>query len=502
MSSNPRKNRIAFRPTLGDIQLEERVVLNGTSMTSAAAAAEVSALQTGGGTTNGQASLENLTTRQIRQAFLQQFRGTQTALRQFVNSQASALFNDPANRGPNGRLTAEALANFGTNIAGGINAAALRLSAQTSLLPGSSRRLVPELQNALLGSRANSLNTRSLSSRIANLAGTGIANRSQAAFQNAINREINQSFTNSSARLTNFFNTTPLEPPVDRPDDWPASARSRSSWSTKRSPRPITASGPWPTVSGRTRQRPCSTRQARSIRRIWPASNSSSPMHWGRPPSKPVASSRSSRMRRQPWVRNSSPPSSAAASTPSPACRAPVSSTAFRACSPPERVREGPRRSLPTRSIQDSRTRSRTSFQNFTTPLNNFFGVTPTTGTGGTFTLPNGFFQTGSTFPSVFGSQFTGGTFNNGFNNGFATTGSGFPGFGTAPTGFNTGFGTGFNNFTNSLNQQFGFTQPTINTGIGTGIGRRASAPALVRASELAPPLVPRSAPTAQPTTL
>ena len=210
MSTNPRKNRITFRPTLGDIQLEERVVLNGTSMTSAAAAAEVSALQTGGGTSSRQTSLENLTTRQIRQAFLQQFRGTQTALRQFVNSQASALFNDPANRGPNGRLTAEALANFSTNIAGGINAAALRLSAQTSLLPGSSRRLVPELQNALLGSRPNSLNASSLSSRIANLAGTGLANRSQTAFQNAINREINRSFTNSSARLTNFFTTTRL----------------------------------------------------------------------------------------------------------------------------------------------------------------------------------------------------------------------------------------------------------------------------------------------------
>jgi len=105
-----------------------------------------------------------------------------------------------------------------------------------------------------------------------------------------------------------------------------------------------------------------------------------------------------------------------------------------------------------------------TAFQNFSTPLNTFFGVTPTTGPGGAFQLPTGFFQNNATFPSVFGSQFNTPLFNNGFNNGFVTTGSGFPGFGTAPTGFNTAFGTGFNNFVGTLNQQFGLTQPSFGT--------------------------------------
>jgi len=107
-----------------------------------------------------------------------------------------------------------------------------------------------------------------------------------------------------------------------------------------------------------------------------------------------------------------------------------------------------------------------------TSPLATFLGVTSAIGNGGTVALPNGFFQSGATLPSVLGSQFMNTSFNSGFDNGFATTGTGFPGFGTAPVDFNTGFSTSFNNFANTFNQQFGIQVPTFGFGTGTvGVG-------------------------------
>src|SRR5262249_14751757 len=89
-----------------------------------------------------------------------------------------------------------------------------------------------------------------------------------------------------------------------------------------------------------------------------------------------------------------------------------------------------------------------TAFQNLVTPLGQFF---QTTGLSN-MTLPTN----GLTSP--FGSAFTGNTFFNGFDNGFATgTTPGFIGFGTAPTGFNTNFAPGFNSAVSNFNTSVGF---------------------------------------------
>src|SRR6516225_49408 len=70
---------------------------------------------------------------------------------------------------------------------------------------------------------------------------------------------------------------------------------------------------------------------------------------------------------------------------------------------------------------------------------------------------------------SSLGSLFSGSSFNNGFNDGFATgTNIGFIGFGQAPSAFNTNFGTGFNNFVTTVNQHLGFN-PAVDSG-GTGV--------------------------------
>ena len=61
---------------------------------------------------------------------------------------------------------------------------------------------------------------------------------------------------------------------------------------------------------------------------------------------------------------------------------------------------------------------------------------------------------------SVFAPTFTNSNAFSGFNSGF---GSGFPGFGTAPTsGFNSNFGNGFNNTINPGTTTFGFAAPSI----------------------------------------
>jgi hypothetical protein len=70
-----------------------------------------------------------------------------------------------------------------------------------------------------------------------------------------------------------------------------------------------------------------------------------------------------------------------------------------------------------------------------------------------------------SGFTSPFGSQFTGSSFENGFNNGFATdTKSGFVGLGTAPSAFNTNVGTGFNNTVSTVSQGLGLVLGSTGT--------------------------------------
>lgn len=464
MSIHPRKNRITFRPTLGDIYLEERVVLNGTSTSSFATVVEITPIQPPTAIGNNQAGLENLTTRQIRQAFRQQFRGTQSSLREFVTSQTRALFNDPANFDANGRLTSEALANFNANVAGGINAAAFRLSAQTSLLPSAGRRLVPSLQNSLLGSQTNSL-----LSRIGSLTNSTSAGQSQLSLQNAISRQINQSFTNNSARFTNFFNparlsrlsvdaTTGQRIPLSQFLVNQAFDQTNNAFGAlANNVGPIARSALFDATGTFNPQSLAAFQQQFANALATAAFQTGSLLSLF-----PNAAATLGPQLQSAFFGSGIDPVTGQPSR-----------SFFNGFSGVFPTGTGTGGTTPFTSdafntgFQNAFT---TAFQGFTTPLNNFFGIQPTTGTGG-FTLPNGFFQTGATFPSVFGSQFTGNTFNNGFNNGFVSTGSGFPGFGTAPTGFNTGFGTGFNNFSNNFNQQFGLTLPTFGTSLGTGTG-------------------------------
>jgi hypothetical protein len=100
-----------------------------------------------------------------------------------------------------------------------------------------------------------------------------------------------------------------------------------------------------------------------------------------------------------------------------------------------------------------------TAFGNLANTLNQFLGTTPIP----TMNLPT------TTTAGVFSPTFTGNTFENGFLGGF---GSGFAGFGMAPSTLNTNFGTGFNSFVSTANPALGFITPPIvvSTGSGTGV--------------------------------
>src|SRR5262249_43576829 len=69
MSIHPRKQRLAFRPTLDDMRLDDRIVLNAASAT---AAAHVATMQTGGGAVSGHAGSGNLTGQQVTSSMANQ----------------------------------------------------------------------------------------------------------------------------------------------------------------------------------------------------------------------------------------------------------------------------------------------------------------------------------------------------------------------------------------------------------------------------------------------
>lgn len=148
MSASPRKNRVAFRPALNDILLEERVVLNATPRSAMIGAGAWDAAR------NTQYVLHA-----VHRSYLNQLQTSQRFLTQFANQQAAALYQTPGNLGPDGRVTLDALENYGNSMAGGINATVFRLSSQISLLPESGRAL-NAIQYSFMGPQANSLASR------------------------------------------------------------------------------------------------------------------------------------------------------------------------------------------------------------------------------------------------------------------------------------------------------------------------------------------------------
>jgi len=436
MSNVPRNNRFAFRPTLNEGVLEERVVLNGARMIHALATTQV---QTGATTGVG-----NVTVRQLYSSYLQQLRSATENLKLYVNNQVALLYQ-------NGQPTAQQRTDFNANVQGAINATALQLSSQYSLLPNASRRLLPTIQNALLGSGRNSL-----SSQIQNIAQSDRLSRSGLTLQNAMDRRINVTASLSRAQLSNFFNTTNFrrlsvdqtgqQIPLGQFLGSQLVSQVNNTFGSLAGSFPNAASGLF--ANGTTPTTDSVT-----------AFNQQASGALGT-----AAFQLGSALSVIPNAMTALGPQlqSALFATGTNATTGLANNSLLSGL-----------QGLPFTTAASSnefntaaQTTFGSNFGNVVSPLFSFFGLqTPAAGANGqpNFTLPSG------PFNSVLGQQFTGNTFNSGFNNGFGT---GFVGFGQSPTGFNSNFGTGFNNFIGTGNTQLGFNNPTFGTGSTFGFGQ------------------------------
>ena len=138
-----------------------------------------------------------LTVAELRHAYDQQVRSATTALRREMKAEVQQL------RANGSTATSQQLADFDATMAGAINATALSLSSQASLLPNSATRLVPAIQNTLLGSGPNSL-----VSRLSTVTQSSQDNGTLANLQSVLSRQINTASRQNVAELNHFFNTT------------------------------------------------------------------------------------------------------------------------------------------------------------------------------------------------------------------------------------------------------------------------------------------------------
>jgi len=483
MSRNPRKNRVAFRPTLDDGRLEDRVVLNA-----AATSAPWMGLlrgpvgQAGQPSQPGQPSLPQFPglpgqvgrlvgrlsrgdlaeARQLNTLYQQQFRDAEQALQQFAGSQIAAAYANSANLGPDGRLTAQALSDLQNNLNGALDAVAFQVSSQAALLPGATRGdLLSNLQNGLLGTGRNSL-----ASRIATTLNSSRFANSQATLQDAVNRQINSGFFGNQLQLDRFLTRTPLTnlsvdatgqriPITQFMGNQAAQQINNTLGTFANNIGPVARSALFDSTTGAFNPQAVSGFQQQFNNALNTAAFQTGNLLSLFPNSSSLRSQIGTAFFDNGVNATTGLPNTSFANT-----LAGVFPT-----------NTGPNSSPFTSDMFNTAFQNgfTNAFQNFSTPLNNFFGIQPTNGTG-TSALPSGFFQSGSTFPSVFGSQFNTSSFNNGFNNGFLANGSGFPGLGTVPTGFNNAFGTGFNNFVNTTNLGMGFPGSSIGLGGTPGI--------------------------------
>jgi hypothetical protein len=455
MRAKPRSDRKAFRPSMIGAPLEERVVLSSTPVW-------MTFLRGPAGGPSGPSDPSGLTARDLATTYNQQFNAARDALRQFVHDQIATLYGAD-NLGPNGRPTQEALAAFNHNVAGALNATALGLSSQVALLPGSAERLIPTLQQSLLGD-----DLRSLAGRVGRQIGTPWGISSPRLLQNSLDRLINSNFATGSRQVSVFLRspglasqaidpTTGLQVPLSQYIGTQAAQQLNNTFGTlANSVGPLAQSTLFDPTGAFNAQGVEAFRQ-QYANALNTAAYQANGILSILPNSSPIRSQ----------LQSSFFGTGTGGGTGTP------TGNFFNALTGVFPTGTGPN---PTPFTMNE---FNTAFQNgFTSAFQNFNGVVGpflnggTPGSGGGTQLPSGFFQNGATFPSVFGPQFTGGAFNNGFNNGFATTGTGFPGFGTAPTGFNQAFGTGFNNFITNVNSLGGITGPLLGTpGTGTGSG-------------------------------
>lgn len=439
MKTLSRKNRLAFRPSICDeaTTLESRVVLTATvrmiPLTPPPAAPP----------TNG---ASGLTRQQLQTAFNQQFRGATRDLRAAVNTQIAQLYS-------NGRPTQQQVNNFNAYVGGLVNATSFRLSSQSALLPGS-QRLIQNLQNSLLSSTSTSL-----VSRVGALTSNSRTIASQGGLRSALNLQFDRTMSNNLTRLGDYFKTTPIARLAVDSSGQRVSLQNyigsqivnqyaNTAGALAQSIPTVGFASLFPnTVPGGTLTTPSPAAlgafQSQFMQGLGVATaqlGNSLNLLSG-------ASSTVFPQLQQAFYGGMSTPSTGTGTAQSNLFQQLVG---FR----------------PTDQTFNTDVNSafKLNLQSVSNSVNTFLGMP----TGQNVSLPTSQFNLtpngGSFFNSFAGQDGS----NVGFNNGF---GSGFIGFGQAPSTFNSSFSTGFNSTVSNLNNTFGFMAPPLSTSTGNSGG-------------------------------
>lgn len=466
-----RRNRFAFRPTAEGASLEDRVVLDaglttvfdlgqgvtavvpstapwastlGPPVAAQLAAQDRQALRLA-------RQLDMLETRQFQRAYQEQVRAASRDLRTFLDAEIQNLYAA-------GQPTPAQVEEFNAMVGGALNATALRVSSQAALLPGSEARLLPAVQNALLGDARNTLPARLQGLTLGQGPGAARNLASPQALQAAIGRQVDQSFRGIGNQFNSFFRGNTLaRQSVDAFGQRVPIGQFLGGRAIDQFGNTLGALGSsFGTVgntalfaNGATTATPEALAAFQSQYR-----NALGTAAFQLGSALSVFPNASTGVIPQlQTAMFGTPPGSGLDFT-------------FDPTSGGSGINNfglfGSLAGLPT-TATDFPTAAglpfTDGFAGFTGPLSNFFGLPATQA----FNLPTG------NFTNVLGQQFLGNNFAGGFNTGF---GSGFPGFGTAPTtGFNPNFANGFNNFVGGVNPTIGFTLPTIATTPIGGVG-------------------------------
>jgi len=459
MSRSPERKRFAFRPTVTEASLEGRLVLSSGAGTITAAVGSPQVMVVTpptelapAGVTPAPApspigaraaarALHPMTLAQVRKDYRTQVRVAARDLRTAIQTQVGQLYANGATP------TAQQLADFNASVAGARDATALRLSAQAALLPNSGTRLVPAIQNAILGS-----GPRSLASRLTALAQSGQLSGTTGASARALTRLLNTSTVQTNAQLNNFFNTTPVN-------------RLSVNSAGQRIPLGQFIGGQILNQAANTFGALAQSFPTVANSMLFPNGATGTPTQAAL---NAFTSQSGNALGTAAFVLGSDlslfPNTSSVVTQLQPMLFGAANGTGTATTNAINSL------AATLGGLQFGSTGFNTAvsnafgtaFQSLATPIAQFFGITGPTNT----VLPT------SGLTSLFGTPFTGSSFFNGFNNGFATgTNTGFIGFGMTPTAFNTSFGTGFNNSVTSFNTGLGFNQ-LVGAGSGvTGIG-------------------------------
>ena len=413
-----------FRPTLDDQILEERIVLSPVSAPIVRTHASLMV------TSELNALTASLSGRQLNNAVTREVRAINKSAQTEIRSQIAQLY-------ANGKPTAQQKADFVAMSNGVLAATALQLSSLASLLPAGSNVLAPGIQSSLLGSQSNSV-----ASRIAQAVDSGRIGATSHALTAAVNQTINRATTQRVSSFNTYLNgNAPYALSLDQSGNviplgqyignqiisQVGNSLGSLSQSFNQAANSMLFANGATTASLANQQ--AFAQQYQSALGVAAAQLST-----GLSLAPSLASSLAPQLQTALFDTGSN------------------STSLFNAL-----------QNLPTSNNQFGTAASgafNSTFQNLTSTLSTPFNLS-----GLSTTLPS------SNISSLFGSQYT--TFGNGYLGGFGT---GFPGFGTPTTSFNTNFGTGFNNFISSVNTTFGFNVPTIDgtgslTGTGNGTG-------------------------------